>query len=136
MEDSAARGFPASAGFIIDSHVAACIRGYGSWKATRFVLGNRRRFFRPTGFEIGNATGRAQRKLVKKEARPRSRSLPILRCLRILLILSLLDLCTQVPFETSFETGLSSLWYRNVYYILWLLHPSKLAWKIKRRVTK
>lgn len=41
-------------------------------------LGNRRRFFRATGFEIGNATGRAQRKLAKKESRPQSRSLPIL----------------------------------------------------------
>lgn len=57
----------------------------GMYKPLRLVkgrmdrwLGNRRRFFRATGFEIGNATGRAQRKLAKKESRPQSRSLSIL----------------------------------------------------------
>lgn len=72
---------PASVGFII-------ARG-SVYKPLRLVkgrmdrrLGNRRRFFRATGFEIGNATGRAQRKLAKKESRPQSRSLPILPSLR------------------------------------------------------
>lgn len=74
MEERGCWGFPASAGFIIDSHVAAARE-----RPRRIGLGNRRRFFRRTGFEIGNATGPAQRKLAKKEARPRSRSSPILR---------------------------------------------------------
>lgn len=82
------------------SRVRTWQRGYTRPRARerprRIELSNRKRFFRATGFEIGNATGRAQRKLAttkkekkeRKKARLRSRSLPIVRCLRILFVLS------------------------------------------------